>query len=854
MICARRVIVAAILCLLAPLVAAAGWTVGIADSDGLPVVSRGGARVVGARFAFWGKAWAWAPMSSQLSVVGPYDYVFTGSSPALGVELTGRALRVSGKPFEWTFDLSAATASEAIGGGIVFDLDLVVGADFGEPELLPGSAGWAWGKGAERIEMRFAPAPAAVYFERGRKNEIRVFFYKGHIVTGRLRHMAILSTPANFVAVPTQRERFHLDGMNRWPAAAVDWKAASVDLSFLNAREKPAGKRGFLSAKGEQLKFEDGTMARFWGTNVTAQAIFSTPKDEVRQQARRLSQLGFNLVRLHHHDSYWVSPNIFGKSKTADTRNLDSAMLDRIDWWIKCLKDEGIYVWLDLHVQRQFKVGDDIDDFAEVSGGKPGGEPKGFNYVNKSIVEAMKRFNETYLTHGNHYTGLRYKDDPAIAAVLITNENDLTHHYGNSFLPDKNRPRHNAKYMAAAESFARKHNLPVDRVWRSWEHGPAKLFLNDLEHRFNVEMIAHLRELGVKVPIVTTSSWGGNPLNSLPALSDGDIIDVHSYGGAGPLETDPHQMANMLHWIASAQVVGKPLSVTEWNTEPFPLPDRHVLPIYLAAMASHQGWDALMHYAYSQNPLTGQGSASIWETFNDPAFLATMPAAALIYRQSQVRPATTTQVYMPGKEAYYANAVSAGNSPALRTAAEQGRLLVALPATPELGWLRPLATPPGAKIFSDPKVVRLPGGVVEIVSDTGELRRNWEDGTFVINSPYTKAAVGWIGGKSIALGEVEIAVATGHASVIVQSRDSKPIAESRDIMITATGVVQPKAANQLPYRRAPIDVVLRLRAPTGLRLSAADSGRNIPMMYKDGSYRMQLNDNDGDVHFRLRSP
>ena len=40
----------------------------------------------------------------------------------------------------------------------------------------------------------------------------------------------------------------------------------------------------------------------------------------------------------------------------------------------------------------------------------------------------------------------------------------------------------------------------------------------------------------MKSPIATTSTWGGNPLSSLPSLTDGDIIDAHSYGGVGCLK------------------------------------------------------------------------------------------------------------------------------------------------------------------------------------------------------------------------------------------------------------------------------------------------------------------------------
>src|SRR5262249_8276714 len=228
--------------------------------------------------------------------------------------------------------------------------------------------------------------------------------------------------------------------------------------------------------------------------------------------------------------SDWVQPNVFGRN-APDTRKLDKASLERLDWWIKCLEDEGIYIWLDLHDGRQLTAEDKIDDFAEISKGKSTADLRGYNYVNASIQEAMQRFNEAYVNHVNRFTGLRYKDDPGIVAMLLTNENDVTHHFGNAFLPDKNVPRTDALYMAQATTFADEHGLPKNRIWRSWEQGPSKLFLNDLEHRFNVKIIEQLRALGVKVPIATTDTWGLNPLSSLPSLTDGQIIDAHSYGG-----------------------------------------------------------------------------------------------------------------------------------------------------------------------------------------------------------------------------------------------------------------------------------------------------------------------------------
>jgi hypothetical protein len=560
-------------------------------------------------------------------------------------------------------------------------------------------------------------------------------------------------------------------------------------------------------------------------------------------QAQRLSKLGFNLVRLHHHDSLWVNPNIFGDSKSPDTRHLNTAAFDRLDWWIKCLKDEGVYIWLDLEVGRNFKAADGIDHFEEISRNKPTASLKGFNYVNDSIAQAMQRFNEAYVTHLNPYTGLRYKDDPAIAFMLITNENDVTNHFGNALLPDKHVPWHNFLYMAKAAEFAAAHTLPKDKTWRSWVHGPSKLFLNDLEQRFDAELIKQLRLLGVRVPIATTSTWGRNPLSSLPALTSGDIIDVHSYGGVSELEKNPLYGPNLVSWMAAAQVVDRPLSVTEWNVEPFPVPDRDVIPLYVAGSASLHGWDALMQFAYAQQPVTGRGRPSNWDAFNDPGLMATLPAAALLYRRQDVQEAKTAYIFAPTPDELFDRLISPANSVALRTAADKGKLLIALPRTAELPWLQKSEIPPGAKVITDPSVALIDKDAAETVSDTGEIRRNWDEGTYTINTPRTQAAMGWIGGKDVTLGNVEIKIATRNAAVAVQSLDGKPIGQSQSIMISLGARSVPSPNGQLPFNSEPVSGQLLIRAAKGLNVYSRDDARGrdrIPSSYANGQYRVDL--------------
>jgi hypothetical protein len=826
---------------------AASWTLTVDQQEGLPALSRGGATALSSSFVFWSKDWAWAGLQSQFTMAAPFEYTVIGKNQDLDFDLSSRIKKPSSQQLVWNFDLNAHnTLREVIGGGISFKFDTAAFAsELGEPEILPGNRGWVWGKsGGSRAEMRFDPPMTSVYFERGEKSEIRAFFYSGEIPKGRQRHTATMSVSGNMIIVPTTQERFGLEDHKTWPAGILDWKTSPVDLSFLNASEKPAGKRGFLKTRKDELLFEDGTVVRFWGTNLTADTLFGTSKENVKHQARRLSRLGFNIVRLHHHDSLWVEPNIFGDKKTLDTRKLSSAMLEKLDWWIKCLKDEGIYVWLDLHVGRQLRTGDRIDGFEEISHGKTTADLKGYNYVNAGIRQAMQQFNEAYVNRGNIYTGIRYKDEPAIAAMLITNENDLTQHFGNRLLPDKNAPMHHSLYRRQADLFASANGLARDQTWRAWEHGPSKLFLNDLEHRFNAEMISHLRALGVRAPVVTTSTWGSNPLSALPALTAGDIIDAHAYGGMGELEKNPVYAPNLVHWIAAAQVAGRPLSVTEWNVEPFPVPDRHAVPLYVAASASLQGWDALMQYAYSQVPLNAPAGPSNWHAFNDPALAATLPAAALMYRQGHVQEADTVYAFAPGRDQLFHQALSPQNSVALRTAPEKGKLVIELPRTRELPWLEKSMTPPGARTISDPNHSFVDIESAEAVSDTGELRRNWTRGTHTINTPRTQAAMGWVGGETFRLTDVEIAVVTKNATVAVQSLDGNPIGESRQLLISLGARAVPMSAHQLPFHSEPVQGQLTIRAPKGMKLyqmtnsNGAKPGTDIP--YRQGRYVLTL--------------
>jgi hypothetical protein len=827
---------------------ASDWVASVDEKSGLPGVTYGGSPALASSFVFFESNYGWTSFPTRFTINAPYDYTLVGQNQTLDFDLAAKVRKQGEQQLTWDVALDARSLKpNVIGGGFVFNFDpALFKGEMGKPQLLPGNKGWAWGDAqGRRIEMRFEPALANVFLEPGDGSEVRAFFYKNAIKPGQQHFKATLSVSGDVALGPTTSERFGLVDPKTWPTDKIDWRTSPVDLAFLNATEKPAGKRGFIKASGEQLKFADDTPARFWGTNVSAYTLFSTPDEEIKLQAKRLSALGINLVRLHHHDSPWVSPNIFGAAPNPDTQQPDPQSLKKIDLWIKSLKDEGIYVWLDMHVERAFTAKDNIYGFEELPKDEHGNAGlKGYNYVNITIQQAMKRFAAAYMNHVNAYTGLAYKDEPAIAAVLITNENDITNHFGNALLGDKDVPKHSKVYMAEAEAFAKQHNLSSSQTWRAWEFGPSKMFLNDLEQRFNVDMIKHLRDLGVKVPIATTNSWGGDGLLSLPALTSGDIIDVHSYGGLGQLEKNPLTSAGIVNWIGAGQVTGKPLTVTEWNSEPFPTPDRHGVPLYMAGTASYQGWDALMQYAYSQEGLSGGWmTVGNWNAYNDPSLLATLPAAALLYRRGDVSEAKTTYVFAPTPATLFNQAITPSTSALLRTAMEKGKLQIAMPQTPELPWLQTGAAADNAQVFHDPDQSLLDANASESTSDTGELKRNWKRGLYTINTPRTQAATGWIGGESISLGNIQVNARTANASVVVQSLNDTPLGQSQDLMISLGARAMANEDERPPYFVEPLTGTLTIQAPPGLTLFTPGplaQMKKLPAPYADGRYTIKL--------------
>ncbi|UCE47608.1 MAG: cellulase family glycosylhydrolase, partial [Phycisphaerales bacterium] len=400
----------------------ADWEMRVTDGAALEI-SHSKVPIVKADYCFWGSSWSWAAVKARIGEPKGGDKAFSGDVSALGLRFDGTVRSLAPNKARYTWNIEAdRNLRDIIGGGLEFRLvgdSPSLGSDVSDPVLLANNTGWRWDvsdKGP--IVVEFDRPCASVYFERGNKNQIRAMFVGQDLAKGSYTFSMAVTLPAGGALVKTLAERYGPADTSKWYSGALLHDKSPVDLSFLN--HKPAGRFGFVRAEGDKLVFENGQQVRFWGGNIAAYAIFAD-REHIRTQAKRIAQLGYNLMRIHHHDSMgWVGRTVIEDKSRADSQHLDAEVMDRLDYWIKCLRDEGVYIWLDLHVGRLFKAGDRIGaGFAEMQrrSKRDGAEGKGFCYFNERIEQLMKDFNAKYMTHVNRYTSLAYKDDPAIMGL-----------------------------------------------------------------------------------------------------------------------------------------------------------------------------------------------------------------------------------------------------------------------------------------------------------------------------------------------------------------------------------------------------------------------------------------------------
>jgi len=235
----------------------------------------------------------------------------------------------------------------------------------------------------------------------------------------------------------------------------------------------------------------------------------------------------------------------------------------------------------------------------------------------------------------------------------------------------------------------------------------------------------------------------------------------------------------------------------------------------VAAVAAFQDWSGVILHTYRyrfSGPVDRMGGVTmgggkhrvLFEApFNDPAKFGLFYHAALIFRRRDVEVARKTvgiqvpedMIFKPLKSMAYGHPES--DMIALTTISEKHKVGMILPGQS-----------PTVDIMISPTDTALTVGCEDdVLSDTGQLYRNWKEKYGWIDTPYTKVAYGFLGEVGeISLRGLRMKVATQFATIALSSLTDKPISESPHLLLTAVGKADNTGAIYDAEHTYPIDL------------------------------------------------
>ena len=628
-----------------------------------------------------------------------------------------------------------------------------------------------------------------------------------------------------------------------WPFTPTPDFSKPSEISLADWIEAPAGKHGRITRQGEQLIYT-GQPIKLWGLNLT----YSTCAPEhalAEKRAAFYRKYGINSVRLH---KFADGPGWAGIQSKDSAAEFDPAALDRMDYQVAKFKEAGIYVELSAHFGTlSLGPADSRDvpylkEFGRFENNRVKTPASSFHY-SPELQNVQIRQITNLLAHRNPYTGLTYAEDPAISAIEIINEQSIL--FFTSLLPLKQSAsirRYAAKRFsdwlgkkygtqaalvkswgkAAFDSFApevvvtdgeqidKGNIVPVGNPW-FWD--PEQLagsqafrrqrlldtlqFLYELQCEANQRYVRAVRQAGYTGEILGSNWQAGRAYSHYANLqSDARVglIDRHNYfggGGAGKID-DASTLAVPGAGLLSAgmeQVADRPFMMSEWI---------HVAPtewgvegpaIIGAYGLGLQGWDA--SYLF-QNRDTGGFSDRIGREPYDvtaPQIMGVFPAVARQVLRGDVREATVVApryVHVPSlfegrlgfqdevKQTYDVKSFDTDRVPAAALAV--ARTVVAFTETnqPTPAFdLTPFRTPEGAYVSCNQQLRWYPGA-------------SRKDGHFTMDTPATKAVVGFAQDRVCELSEVTITPATRFAAIYVTAKATNAtVATAKELLVVA---------------------------------------------------------------------
>jgi len=360
-----------------------------------------------------------------------------------------------------------------------------------------------------------------------------------------------------------------LQSMTVQPGSALDWS---------NPWPTVAGSQGWLTVNtAGKFVFPNATSTpvRFYGANLAHYACFPSHTEAV-QLATNIAAMGYNAVRLHHIDYILTDPTP-GNSTT-----IDPTRLDQINYLINQLKIRGIYVSIDLNSLRTPRNN-------EVISGSPGlNDYRALLLVSNAARQNLLTYSSNLLNSMNPYTGMKWKDDPAIAWIDLVNEDT---------------PLWLANVRSDVQSML---NTAVGGTWNPGSPQGSRDAVN-LTKQTADYLATQLRGMGVKA-LMTNLNAGFEKALSI-GRQNLDYVDNHMYFAfpttafnmpLNQLNTTPLRKTQNEGYFAASRIKGKPFTVTEFDGVA-PNQFRAEFGLMVGAMGVVQQWDGMWRFQWADN-------------------------------------------------------------------------------------------------------------------------------------------------------------------------------------------------------------------------------------------------------------
>ena len=553
---------------------------------------------------------------------------------------------------------------------------------------------------------------------------------------GNRRFIAYYSGKAPNTAIYLMEDESSVEPGQVWmpfnPTAEIK-EGSAMDFSCMCGQVVPHGSHGRLIVAGDNFEFEGrkGTPQRFYGANLCFSACFPKTAQDAEKLVRRLAAVGYNAVRIHHHDRDLVRGS-------QDGTRINPDQLDRLERLFAVLKKAGFLVSTDLYVSREIP-------WREIGVGREGTVPpdefKNLVRTNALARANLKRFAKAWLGHVNPYTGLSWAEDPALAWISLVNENAVK----------------------GADELEREREFASD----------IKCFLRD--------------ELKCRA-LISDLNGGDIGLGALyPRYREYDYVDEHFYyahprfsGTGWTMPSSYESVSPARHWAVGAFGVGarrlidRPFVASEFHFCP-PCAFRGASGLFIGAQAALQGWGGVWRFAWSHCDWKSVSPTcreiNYFDVSNDPITLASERFAVALYLRGDLKPLGKT-------------AVAVVCSDELRELDKQicdNRWQRAI-------WSAKLGVavdeaPPGAIVLGGGEVFSASAEDVlrKAGLPAGQVRFDNEKGMFAIDTPCSKAVLA--GAGTVNLNGFSVTINDAPATVFAVSLDGKPLGASSRILV-----------------------------------------------------------------------